>query len=149
MSDVEETLKRIQSQKNVAGVIVMDSSGRAIRSTLDDEATQQHCILLHQLCDKSKSVIRELDGSNDLTFLRLRTRKHEIMIAPDKDFLLAVIQNISAQFWLYSSLQFLILYLFICDNKFYIFLIGAIYRLTLFPWYKREGTLEWKESTKI
>ncbi|CAG9529832.1 unnamed protein product [Cercopithifilaria johnstoni] len=128
MADVEETLKRIQSQKNVAGVIVMDSSGktymflfivvlflfplhhyfmaltfyyfvgRAIRSTLDDEATQQHCVLLHQLCDKSKSVIRELDGSNDLTFLRLRTRKHEIMIAPDKDFLLAVIQNITAQF---------------------------------------------------
>ncbi|VDM21871.1 unnamed protein product [Wuchereria bancrofti] len=107
MSDVEETLKRIQSQKNVVGVIIMDSSGiayqftltfigRAIRSTLDDEATQQHCILLHQLCDKSKSVIRELDGSNDLTFLRLRTRKHEIMIAPDKDFLLAVIQNITA-----------------------------------------------------
>ncbi|MCP9262056.1 ATPase family AAA domain-containing protein 3 [Dirofilaria immitis] len=89
MTEVEETLKRIQSQKNVAGVIVMDSSGRAIRSTLDDEVTQQHCILLHQLCDKSKSVIRELDGSNDLTFLRLRTRKHEIMIAPDKDFLLA------------------------------------------------------------
>lgn len=133
MVDVEETLKRIQSQKNVAGVIVMDSSGttymcsfsllysfrqllhhflfplsmilipysfigRAIRSTLDDEATQQHCVLLHQLCDKSKSVIRELDGSNDLTFLRLRTRKHEIMVAPDKDFLLAVIQNITAQF---------------------------------------------------
>ncbi|VDK71742.1 unnamed protein product [Litomosoides sigmodontis] len=98
MTDVDETLKRIQSQKNVAGVIVMDSSGRAIRSTLDDEATQQHCVLLHQLCDKSKSVIRELDGSNDLTFLRLRTRKHEIMIAPDKDFLLAVIQNITAQF---------------------------------------------------
>lgn len=130
MVDIEETLKRIQSQKNVAGVIVMDSSGtgfysfsllnsspllflcsvhlitmtfyyfvgRVIRSTLDDEATQQHCVLLHQLCDKSKNVIRELDSSNDLTFLRLRTRKHEIMIAPDKDFLLAVIQNIIAQF---------------------------------------------------
>lgn len=27
MVDVEETLKRIQGQKNVAGVIIMDSSG--------------------------------------------------------------------------------------------------------------------------
>lgn len=71
-------------------------TGRAIRSTLDDEATQQHCLLLHQLCDKSKSVIHELDGSNDFTFLRLRTRKQEIMIAPDKDFLLAVIQDIAS-----------------------------------------------------
>ncbi|KIH46971.1 ATPase, AAA family [Ancylostoma duodenale] len=90
MSDVEETIKRIQSQKGVVGVIVMDSSGRAIRSTLDDESTARHSALLQQLCEKSKSVIRELDGSNDLTFLRLRTKKNEIMIAPDKDYLLAM-----------------------------------------------------------
>uniref|UniRef100_A0A1I7X574 Robl_LC7 domain-containing protein n=1 Tax=Heterorhabditis bacteriophora TaxID=37862 RepID=A0A1I7X574_HETBA len=64
-------------------------NSRAIRSTLDDEATAQHTILLQQLCERSKGVIRELDGSNDLTFLRLRTKKNEIMIAPDKDYLLA------------------------------------------------------------
>lgn len=69
--------------------------GRAIRSTMDEETTTLHASLLHQLCDKSKSVIRELDSSNDLTFLRLRTRKHEIMIALDRDYLLAVIQNIT------------------------------------------------------
>ncbi|EPB68712.1 Roadblock/LC7 domain protein [Ancylostoma ceylanicum] len=88
MSDVEETIKRIQSQKGVVG--------RAIRSTLDDESTARHSALLQQLCEKSKSVIRELDGSNDLTFLRLRTKKNEIMIAPDKDYLLAVIENLSS-----------------------------------------------------
>ncbi|VDM80876.1 unnamed protein product [Strongylus vulgaris] len=70
--------------------------GRAIRSTLDDESTARHSALLQQLCEKSKSVIRELDGSNDLTFLRLRTKKNEIMIAPDKDYLLAVIENLSS-----------------------------------------------------
>lgn len=70
-------------------------SGRAIRSTLDDESTARHTALLQQLCEKSKGVIRELDGSNDLTFLRLRTKKNEIMIAPDKDYLLAVIENLS------------------------------------------------------
>uniref|UniRef100_A0A914E9C5 Dynein light chain roadblock n=1 Tax=Acrobeloides nanus TaxID=290746 RepID=A0A914E9C5_9BILA len=90
MSDVEETIKRIQSQRGVSGIIVMDSIGRVIRSTLDDEQTSQNAPLLHQLCDKSKSVIREIDTSNDLTFLRLRTKKNEIMIAPDKDYLLAV-----------------------------------------------------------
>jgi len=30
---------------------------------------------------------------NDLTFLRIRSKKHEIMVAPDKDFLLVVIQD--------------------------------------------------------
>ena len=30
---------------------------------------------------------------NDLTFLRVRSKKHEIMVAPDKDYLLIIIQN--------------------------------------------------------
>lgn len=30
---------------------------------------------------------------NDLTFMRIRSVKHEIMVAPDKDFLMIVIQN--------------------------------------------------------
>ena len=36
--------------------------------------------------------VRDLDPENDLTFLRIRT-KHEMMIAPDKDFMLVVVQN--------------------------------------------------------
>lgn len=34
-----------------------------------------------------------LFDKNDLTFLRIRSKKHEIMVAPDKDFLLVVIQD--------------------------------------------------------
>ncbi|KHN80080.1 Dynein light chain roadblock-type 1 [Toxocara canis] len=96
MADVEETIKRIQAQKGVVGVVIMDSLGRAIRSTMDEEATAQHCSRLQQLCDKSVNVVRELDPGNDLTFLHLRTKKNEIMIAPDKDYLLAVVRNLSS-----------------------------------------------------
>ena len=31
-----------------------------------------------------------------MTFLRVRSKKHEIMVAPDKDYLLIVIQNPNA-----------------------------------------------------
>jgi dynein light chain roadblock-type len=30
---------------------------------------------------------------NDLTFLRIKTKAYEIMVAPDKDFMLIVIQD--------------------------------------------------------
>ncbi|KAI6179304.1 hypothetical protein M3Y98_00596000 [Aphelenchoides besseyi] len=90
MVDVEETVKRIQSQKGVSGVIIMDSFGRSVRSTFDEETTAQHADVLQQLCEKSKNVVKELDQTNDLTFLRLRTRTNEIMIAPDKDYLVAM-----------------------------------------------------------
>lgn len=36
---------------------------------------------------------RTLDGGDELAFLRVRSKKHEIMIAPDKDYILVVIQN--------------------------------------------------------
>lgn len=48
---------------------------------------------MSQLSDKARSVVRDLDPGNDLTFLRIRSKKHEIMVAPDKDFILIVIQN--------------------------------------------------------
>ena len=36
---------------------------------------------------------RTLDEGDELAFLRVRSKKHEIMIAPDKDYILVVIQN--------------------------------------------------------
>ena len=48
-----------------------------------------------QLGRETKSLIRQLDSKNDLTFLRVRTSTHEILIAPDKDYYLCVLQNMS------------------------------------------------------
>ena len=42
---------------------------------------------------QAKAMFREIDQGNDLTFMRLRTKKHEIMVAPDRDYLLLVVQN--------------------------------------------------------
>jgi len=93
MSEVEETIKRIQSHKGVVGIIVVNSEGIPIRTTLDNSTTVQYAGLIHQLTIKARGVVRDIDPQNDLTFLRLRSKKHEIMIAPDKEYLLIVIQN--------------------------------------------------------
>lgn len=53
----------------------------------------QYAGLISQLSDKARSVVRDLDPTNDLTFLRIRSKKHEVMVAPDKEFILIVIQN--------------------------------------------------------
>ncbi|KAL3287390.1 hypothetical protein HHI36_001863 [Cryptolaemus montrouzieri] len=92
-NEVEDTLKRIQSHKGVVGIIVVNSEGIPIKSTLDNTTTVQYAGLISSLSDKARSVVRDLDPSNDLTFLRIRSKKHEIMVAPDKEFILMVIQN--------------------------------------------------------
>ncbi|CAI5440644.1 unnamed protein product [Caenorhabditis angaria] len=95
MSDFEETIRRLQSEKGVSGIIVVDVAGRVIHTTMDNDATQLHAAFLQQLTEKTKTTIRELDSSNDLTFLRLRTKKNEIMIAPDKDNVILVVKDLS------------------------------------------------------
>lgn len=57
-------------------------TGIPIRTTLDNSTTVQYAGLLHQLTMKAKSTVRDIDPQNDLTFLRIRSKKHEIMVAP-------------------------------------------------------------------
>ncbi|CAI9542649.1 unnamed protein product [Staurois parvus] len=49
--------------------------------------------LMHPLVMKARCSLRDIDPQNDLTFLRVRSKKNEIMIAPDKDYMLVVIQQ--------------------------------------------------------
>jgi dynein light chain roadblock-type len=92
-TEIEETIKRIQSHKGVKGVMIMNSDGIPIRSNLSTDDTESYAALISQLAMKSSSVIRSLDDSDELSFLRIRSKRHEIMVAPDKDYILVVIQN--------------------------------------------------------
>uniref|UniRef100_A0A673TEY3 Microtubule associated protein 1 light chain 3 alpha n=1 Tax=Suricata suricatta TaxID=37032 RepID=A0A673TEY3_SURSU len=68
-------------------------SGIPIKSTMDNPTTTQYANLMHNFILKARSTVREIDPQNDLTFLRIRSKKNEIMVAPDKDYFLIVIQN--------------------------------------------------------
>ena len=46
-----------------------------------------------QLVSKARNTILDLDPHNKLTFMRLKTDKHEILIAPDNEFILVVVQG--------------------------------------------------------
>lgn len=41
---------------------------------------------------KAKNLVRDLDPVSDLSFLRIKTKNEEIMVSPDKDFILIAIQ---------------------------------------------------------
>ncbi|KAM8867692.1 dynein light chain roadblock-type 1-like [Synchiropus splendidus] len=95
MAELEETLERLSNQKGVQGIIIVNTEGVPIRSTLDNATTVKYAGLIHQLIRKARSTVRELDSQNDLNFLRVRSRKNEIMIASDKEYFMIVIQNSS------------------------------------------------------
>lgn len=68
-------------------MLIVNQEGIPIySSTNDEEFATDHAALISQLAAKAKSTIRTLDPTNDVTFLRIRSKKHEIMIAPGRAF---------------------------------------------------------------
>lgn len=97
LAAVEETFKRLQSHKGVIGVIIVNSDGIAIRSTLDNDLTVQYAALMSRFTVKARGVVKDLDPDNELKFVRIRSKKHEIMIAPEfdktREYYLVVVQD--------------------------------------------------------
>ncbi|CAG8548132.1 16101_t:CDS:2 [Funneliformis mosseae] len=93
MSEVEENIKRLTANKHVQGVLIVNEDGQIIKSTLEPTLNKKYSDLITKLVEQTIFCIKEMDDTNDLTFLRVRTKKHEILIAPDKEYLLITIQN--------------------------------------------------------
>lgn len=79
------------------GIIVMNNDGIPIRTTLPQNKTSLYVGLIHNLTVKTRMAVKEMDLQNDLTFIRLRSHKDEILIAPDKEFTMIVIQKPTIQ----------------------------------------------------
>ncbi|XP_049880936.1 dynein light chain roadblock-type 2-like [Pectinophora gossypiella] len=92
-NEAEETVRKLATHKGVSGVIIINGEGIPIKSTLENHVSVQYAGLMSSLVDKAKAVVRDLDPTNDLTFLRIRSKKSEVMVAPDKEFILIVVQN--------------------------------------------------------
>jgi dynein light chain roadblock-type len=52
---------------------------------------------MSQFTVKARAVVRNMDPDNDLNFVRIRSKKHEIMIAPEfektREYYLVVVQD--------------------------------------------------------
>ena len=95
-NNIEELIKDVTKHAGVKGFIIVNSEGIPIRHSFEDADRQlaiQYAGLLQQMAMKARSAVKEIDPNNDLIFLRLRSKKHEILIAPEREYLLIVIQE--------------------------------------------------------
>lgn len=92
-SEVEEIFKKLKEQAGVVGVLATTAEGSPIKSTLDDTTTMQYATLVAELCEQTRGTLRNMEPGNDLTFLRVRSKKHELIISPDKNYCLIVVTN--------------------------------------------------------
>ena len=99
-SEVEERIARIKQHKGVKGLIIVKKTEmkegnqpQIVRSTMGEspEATA-YAVRLSELAITARSLVRDLDPKNDLTFLRITCKVYDMMIAPDRDYYLIVVQ---------------------------------------------------------
>jgi len=76
----------------VIGVIVVDVEGVIIKTTLNEtnEMTQSYGLTIAQIVERAKQALNENDL---LTYLKIRTKKHEFIVVPDKDYMLITLIN--------------------------------------------------------
>eukprot|EP01002_Notosolenus_urceolatus_P000455 NODE_11103_length_418_cov_13.308943_g9981_i0.p2 GENE.NODE_11103_length_418_cov_13.308943_g9981_i0~~NODE_11103_length_418_cov_13.308943_g9981_i0.p2 ORF type:complete len:104 (-),score=26.46 NODE_11103_length_418_cov_13.308943_g9981_i0:38-349(-) len=97
-SEIEDHVKRISTHKGVKGMVILNNEGIPIRDTFDENSRSmaiQYAYLITNIVAKAKSAVKELDPQkqDELLFLRIRSRKHEILIAPERDYTLIAIQD--------------------------------------------------------
>jgi len=109
-TQIEETLKRIQTSDGVTGFVIINSVGMIsacsscrqvtkntkninnyiilrsigipIKSNLDDAMAVRYAGLVQQLIATSMVVIKKGDPTDKLTYFRLRTKHNEIIVIP-------------------------------------------------------------------
>ena len=89
---IEEVFNRINTHKGIEGIILCDMEGTPIKTTLNTEQTYFYTTSAAIFIKRCKNIVTEL-VKEELAFIRIRTKHNEIMIAPDNEFVLVVIQN--------------------------------------------------------
>jgi len=90
---VEETLNRINTHMGVLGVIIVNKHGVAVKTTMKQDETINNGSLITQFMEKARMTIQNLHPGEEITFIKIRSQIYEIMIAPDKEFTMIVIQD--------------------------------------------------------
>jgi dynein light chain roadblock-type len=95
MSEVEETIERIKVQGGVEGYVICNKQGQVLRRfpTMSLEDAEIYSKSMMTLTTQARGTIRDLNPKNELRYLRVRAKKHEIMVAFDLQFIVIVIQR--------------------------------------------------------
>lgn len=92
---MEETLERIKAQKSVKGYVICNSDGQVLRRHQSKSAEEAQLLssAMEKLAKKASGVIRDLNPTDQLQYLRIRSRRKEVVVAKDDQFLVIVEQE--------------------------------------------------------
>ena len=77
------------------GYVICDHDGTVLRRfpQMSQELAELYASSMRHLSKKSRNVVRDLEPTNELRYLRIRAKRHEILVAFDPEFLVIIIQR--------------------------------------------------------
>lgn len=95
---VDEVFRQIQEKPDVTDIMVLNNKGNPVKTTMDYSTGIQYAGLYEILRDKVVMGLQKIDPNDELTMLRLRTRRNETIIVPDGKITIVVTQNAQDRF---------------------------------------------------
>jgi dynein light chain roadblock-type len=99
LQELEETVSRLSGHKGVEAVLMLNREGNILVvsgggvNKDDPAATTKQAKCIKQLMDVSTKFIHCLDPNDTISFVQLRSKQHQVMLAPHNDYILAVLQD--------------------------------------------------------
>ncbi|KAF7767854.1 hypothetical protein Agabi119p4_7097 [Agaricus bisporus var. burnettii] len=109
--ELEQTLSTLTSHRSVLGYLLIARGGIHSASIIrhsgvvfEGEKGKKYAGVIARIVDNVQSGLEEINAgsgapgeesseTNDIKFMRIRTKRHEIMISPDERYLLAVLHD--------------------------------------------------------
>jgi predicted regulator of Ras-like GTPase activity (Roadblock/LC7/MglB family) len=89
---IKNIIKRFEEEEGVRGVIICDTEGLPIQSSLDTETAEATAAHITALVGRARLCAESLREGN-LNFIRLETARGEVMIAPQEDLILIILRT--------------------------------------------------------
>ena len=95
MSEIEEALERIKNHKGVEGYVIVSNEGEVLRRYpgMTAESAEKYANVIALLTKRARHVVRDTTPKDDLSHLRIRCQKREILVSPGTSFMVVIIQR--------------------------------------------------------
>ncbi|KAJ3440929.1 dynein light chain roadblock [Anaeramoeba flamelloides] len=91
---IEVTLKRVSTQPGFVGLVAITEKGQIIKSTFEEqEEAEKYALYLSHFIKQASNTVDALKEGDEVSFLRMRTKREEILMIPGDKYTLIVISD--------------------------------------------------------
>ena len=92
-NEIDSVLKNLQGQPGVLGTLIMKTNGLPYKTSFRETETIHYAGLVSEFVKKCRQTLEGVIWNEPITSIRVRSHKNEIIIVPDNDLILVVVQE--------------------------------------------------------